>query len=119
MPATFLVLFSFDFITRVLGLSLLLAVLYGDYCEVLQDSFDNRAELRKLMLNTAFDMLCIDGTDHLTPEQLLNIMRKCDMNYEWPLDVKDGDFLEMMVRLVDNKSLSAHEVHHRDPNPEP
>ena len=49
------------------------------------------------MLSTAFDLLCHDGKEWLTPEQLLNILRKCDMHYEWPLDVPDGDRLEMMV----------------------
>ena len=46
--------------------------------EVLDERNKRAAELHSTMLNTAFDLLCTEKRDYLTPSQLLNLLRRCE-----------------------------------------
>jgi len=104
---------SYVLLMGILGQNLLLAVVYGEYCDHLDGEFKKKAELRSSMLDTAFDVV-VNNRGHnpehgfISPSELLHILRQCDSS-ETPLDLDDGDRLEMIVRLIDNKALTRTE----------
>jgi len=73
----FFYILSFDFFTRLIGMSLLLAVMCGFYSDAVEEDSTNAAKLHSVMIDTAFTKLLTDGKDYLTPDQLLNVLRLC------------------------------------------
>jgi len=62
-------------------------------------------------LNTAFDILDLDGDNTLTPEQLVSVLRLTSSEKS---NGDDTDRLEMIVRLIDNKAKTTDEIHLQD-----
>jgi hypothetical protein len=104
---TFVVIISYMFFTNLIGLNLLLAIVYGQYVEILEEAQTYRASLRNSMLDTAFEILDPDGSDDVTPQELLAMLRRC---FNAPPTDDDTDKLEMIVRLCDNKFAISKEA---------
>jgi len=97
---TYLFILAYMFVTNIIGLNLLLAVVYGEYSEILADRKETKAKLRSQMLDTAFDILAEgDDRDYISMDMLSRILRKCSGTGEGTQD--DNDFTEMIVRLID------------------
>jgi len=105
-PLAFPVIMSFMFFTSIIGLNLLLAIVYGEYVNILDSELEGKAELRSKMIETAFKRLLKDGKDFLTPAELEKVLRKCE-GVEAPYEPTDEDKITMVVRLIDNDALSA------------
>jgi len=106
-PAAFIFIVTFIFFTNIIGLNLLLAIVYGEYVSILASEREEKALLRSKMLDTAFISLTeMRGREYLTPDELLEILRKVEQ-VEAPDAPCDDDKLEMVVRMMDNKALSA------------
>jgi len=109
---TMIVIMSFIFFTMILAQNLLLGFVYGEYCEALEERLVYDAKLRSAMVDAAYDIaiqirIAEGGAQHnyLTNSELLYILRKCDRT-PIPLDNEDGDIVEMIVRLIDNKAIT-------------
>jgi len=109
---------AYIFSILIVAQNLLLGVVYAEYCNALDTKLKYKAKLRAAMLDTAFDLIIqnrevndITGgaSDYLNPVELLHILRQCD-DEETPLDLEDGDRLQMIVRLIDNKATSRSEI---------
>ena len=55
---TWLSLMSYMYLTFVIALNMLLAVVYGEYIDILAENLETRAALRAAMLQEAFNLLC-------------------------------------------------------------
>lgn len=93
---TYFLILAYMFLTNIIMLNLLLAIVCGEYAEVLGERRDAKAKLRSTMLDTAFDRLAIG--DHITMNLMTRILRKCAKGKETK---DDFDHIEMIVRLID------------------
>lgn len=100
-----LVIMSFMFFTAVISQNLLLAIVYGDYCAILEEAQQSNAKLRQGMLDTAHELLCKER-DSLPVQVLVQVLREIDGDRNI-LDIEDGDVHEMLVRLIDNKTTQS------------
>jgi len=101
------VIMSFTFTVNIICNNLLLAIVYGDFCAIFEEKAKITAELRIKMLDYAFDILCKDvEEDYLSPQVLIELLRDTDGD-RVELGVEDGDYHEMMIQLIDNKTTET------------
>lgn len=105
---TFIFILTYMFTTNILGLNLLLAIVYGEYCAILEDSMVSQAELRKTMMETAFNILDPDGDGNLSPNQVLEILRMA-ATAEHGVQGTDTGYFEFLVRCIDSKGIDQKE----------
>jgi hypothetical protein len=104
-PASFFFIISFMFFTSIIGLNLLLGIVYGEYCTILEENLTGDAELRSDMLMTAFDLLTAGQPKddaHITTDELEVILR--EVSAEPEAANTDEDRVHLVVRMIDTKT---------------
>jgi len=107
-PVTLFLIMVYMFLTVIISNNLLLAVVCGDYNAILEARFEADAKLRCDMLDRAYEIL--RGPDPTIPlELMIEVLRECDGDAGLHLEFEDGDFHELVVRMVDNKTMDESE----------